>query len=483
MLKVLHLIFMKYMRIAPYCGVILLLSCVGFGRSMMASAVFHADPTRIFEPDSREYVDAARALLKTGRFSLSLEQPETPQLRRTPGYPVFIASVYALFGENNFAVLLAQISVSLLTCWCVFRIARLLWDARIALLSSALLSCDLASHINAQQMLSDTLFTSVLTLAILIGLLALRSTSRSSLVLGSVFGLLLSISSLIRPLAYYLFFPAIAILFWHWKQQCRWRHATVCLGVCCMTLAWGSLIWSWQLRNYRLCGSMEISHVTGSNLLFHCGASLLAQHEGMTLKHAQQLLGLNDYTARFPETRTWSVCQFDQRWKREGLQLIRQYPKEFVTRQLRGFLAIMLGIGEQTTLQFLGISETPAGPIKDIFTLSWRDYTTIWLLRHPVLVGGVFFNEFVLLASYLSVGVSAYTLVRTQRSAFQNLSYLLLWITLLGVITLTVFSGADGYSRFRIPLMPILCVYAAHGMSVIYSRIRLNHFAMKSSSA
>ncbi len=464
---------MKYTRISPLCCFILLLLCVGIGRSLITVMVYHADSTRILEPDSQEYLDAGRALLENGRFSLSPEHADIPQLRRTPGYPLFIAGIYAIFGENNLILILAQISISLLTFLCVYHIARLLWNARIALLASVLLSCDLASHINAQQVLTDTLFTSVLTLALLVALLALRSTSRSSLILGSVFGFLLSISTFIRPVAYYLFFPAIAFLFWHWKRQCRWSYATILSGVCCMTLAWGSLIWNWQIRNYSLCGSAEISHVTGSNLLFYCGASLLARHEGMTFEHAQRTVGFYDYTTRFPETQAWSVCQLDQRWKREGLQLIRQYPREFVRRQLQGFLTIMLGIGEQTALRFLGISETSAGPIRDVFVVSREIYQTVWLLKHPVLVGICWGTGLALLVCYLCVGVSLSALIRSNiSSSFHQQSHLLLWMVLLCLLMLSVFSGAEGYSRFRIPIMPIISVYAAHGASVMFWRIR-----------
>jgi hypothetical protein len=63
--------------------------------------VWSKDPFRVMHPDSVSYENTARALLHNGRFAVSPEEPKEPQIMRAPGYPAFIALVYALYGEKR----------------------------------------------------------------------------------------------------------------------------------------------------------------------------------------------------------------------------------------------------------------------------------------------------------------------------------------------------------------------------------------------
>lgn len=59
--------------------------------------------------ESHEYVEPALGLLEAGKFARNVGGVYVPELVRLPGYPVFIATVYGLFGVgNDLAVALAQ---------------------------------------------------------------------------------------------------------------------------------------------------------------------------------------------------------------------------------------------------------------------------------------------------------------------------------------------------------------------------------------
>jgi hypothetical protein len=79
--------------------------------------------------DSLIYGGLAKNLLLHGRFDLTLPNGETyPTLIRLPGYPLFLAACFRLFGvENYFAASCAQIALELAGCLllagCVRRIA------------------------------------------------------------------------------------------------------------------------------------------------------------------------------------------------------------------------------------------------------------------------------------------------------------------------------------------------------------------------
>ena len=74
--------------------------------------------------DGRGYAQLARNLLEQRVFSIDAEPPYNPTLIRLPGYPLFLAGVYALFGHgNNDAVRLTQALIDTATCVLVALIA------------------------------------------------------------------------------------------------------------------------------------------------------------------------------------------------------------------------------------------------------------------------------------------------------------------------------------------------------------------------
>jgi Dolichyl-phosphate-mannose-protein mannosyltransferase len=73
------------------------------------------------EPDDgRLYARIANNVLDHNSFSIATEAPFEPTYIRLPGYPLFLAAVYKLFGrDNNTAVRVIQGVIDTLTCWLV----------------------------------------------------------------------------------------------------------------------------------------------------------------------------------------------------------------------------------------------------------------------------------------------------------------------------------------------------------------------------
>jgi len=84
------------------------------------------------EPDDgRLYARIANNVLDHGSFSIATEEPFEPTYIRLPGYPLFLAAVYKLFGrDNNTAVRVIQGVVDTLTCWLVAWLALVWTPAR-----------------------------------------------------------------------------------------------------------------------------------------------------------------------------------------------------------------------------------------------------------------------------------------------------------------------------------------------------------------
>jgi 4-amino-4-deoxy-L-arabinose transferase-like glycosyltransferase len=92
--------------------------------------------------DSHIYADIATNWLQQGTYAETEAGQVVPTDSRLPGYPSFLAAVFALFGSGNLrAVMLIQILVDLLTCLIISDLARRMISdraARIAFLLAAL---------------------------------------------------------------------------------------------------------------------------------------------------------------------------------------------------------------------------------------------------------------------------------------------------------------------------------------------------------
>jgi 4-amino-4-deoxy-L-arabinose transferase-like glycosyltransferase len=83
--------------------------------------------------DSRLYANIAENWLQHGIYGVTDSGVIMPTLSRLPGYPAFLAAIFAVFGVGNFrAVLLVQVLFDLATCFLIADMARRLFSDRAA---------------------------------------------------------------------------------------------------------------------------------------------------------------------------------------------------------------------------------------------------------------------------------------------------------------------------------------------------------------
>src|SRR5208282_4817960 len=157
--------------------------------------------------DSRLYADIAENWLGHGVYGISDSGQAMPTFSRLPGYPGFLAAVFAIFGWSNFrAVLLIQVLFDLGTCFLVADLARRFASeraAKAAFLLAAL--CPFLANYAAAA-LTETLEVFFTTLALdsaLCGFAALRRDLESdSMPVPSIWlacGLSIGACILLRP--------------------------------------------------------------------------------------------------------------------------------------------------------------------------------------------------------------------------------------------------------------------------------------------
>jgi len=150
--------------------------------------------------DSFVYGDIAKNWLQHGVFGLSGVGDITPTYIRLPGYPAFLAAVFAIFGVEHYrAVLVLQMFVDLGTCFLIADLARRLLSPRaagVAFLLAALCPF-LANYVaNALTETWEVFFT---VLALDLAVIGLQALQHPSLRPWTECGLAVGAAILLRP--------------------------------------------------------------------------------------------------------------------------------------------------------------------------------------------------------------------------------------------------------------------------------------------
>lgn len=96
--------------------------CVGLGLRLLFVLRFPAFDTG----DAPFYIRLAANWLRNGVYGFSINGRLAPVDMRVPGYPVFLAAIFAFAGNSQRAVMLVQVAVDLATCFLIVAMAILL---------------------------------------------------------------------------------------------------------------------------------------------------------------------------------------------------------------------------------------------------------------------------------------------------------------------------------------------------------------------
>ena len=211
--------------------------------------------------DSRFYADIAQNWLRHGVYGITNSGTIAPTLSRLPGYPAFLAVIFALFGVGNFrAALLLQVLFDLATCFLIADLARRLFSARAAQASFLLAAlCPFLANYAAAA-LTETLeiFFTALALDLAFCGLGVGETatpsSRNMIWFGC--GLSMGGAVLLRPDGGILLAAIGGYLLWLLVKNFRTGESGACLAT--RTIFWASVLvllgvfaplFPWTLRN------------------------------------------------------------------------------------------------------------------------------------------------------------------------------------------------------------------------------------------
>jgi hypothetical protein len=209
--------------------------------------------------DAPFYIELAWNWLKNGVYGFAVHGQLTPVDMRVPGYPAFLAAVFAVAGQSPRAAMLAQVVVDLATCFVIALVAaRLAPDnsrRRVALAGLWLAAlCPFTANYTAV-VLTETLVIFLSALAILVLLqtdVGGASISRATAFLANPWllaGIVVGFGTLVRPETPLVLIAAGLVLLAKWWRPADWmklvRAALLMgLGLLLPLVPWAARNWN-----------------------------------------------------------------------------------------------------------------------------------------------------------------------------------------------------------------------------------------------
>lgn len=407
-----------------------------------AAALILTGRSEAFETaDSAKYLRLAEALVREGRYYDGGE----PEIFRPPGYPL-ILSLGVLVNHPYAVPILLQALLGTLTVYLIYRCALLLiGDKHVAIACGLLGAIEPVLLVWSSAIMAETLLTACVTLAVWALLRHLNDDSKGWLLAAAG---ATSAAAYVKPIAYFLPLAiATVLLVWAVRSiQLRQRlgHTAIFLAVCLVALA------PWHIRNGVASGYYGFSTQIESSIALSKPAAVVAAAQGRPFSEVWQEFHTSQQGPRD------SAVYASHRGR--GVSIILAALPTYIQIHLRGMGRTLFHPGAIPFLQLFGLHPASGGVDAIILDRGSVEALSRTLRTHPLvfwttLVFGLWLLPYLLLP--------ALGLLRLKAPGTQ-------WRLMLGGLAayfVFLAGGPWGQSRFRHPIMPILCVLAGYELA------------------
>jgi hypothetical protein len=434
----------------------LLIAATAVRLALLAVTLVRFGSSALIYADTTSYLEPGRNLLLHGRFFAN----GVADLVRTPGYPLFLA-VTSLFGLPTAAV--GNVILSVFCVFLVWKLGRVVsGDDRIALGAAWIFAFEPVSLIYSYALMSECLFLVLLLLSMERLAVFLRRRRLRVLVAA---GLWLAAATFVRPITLYLPAALAAGLFLALARVpgLRWKAPAVLLVSALPWLA------AWQIRNFVETGYSGFSSAGEINLYFQGASGVTARVEHRPFLDVRRETGYIDFThnsgqdylyppylALHPEQVAWNQGQRLAFLHAQALRIIRAHFWVYLSSCLTSILRTVFIPGEQYFDQLL----YPGNSVHDA-GMAFKDQSRWTIL--PSTQG----DRVEIERAVFAAGLLGMYLLALRGVFFGNVQQAHRWM-LLGILLyfLCVTAAGEepgGNMRFRLPIMPIVCILAAAG--------------------
>ncbi|HKC23145.1 MAG TPA: hypothetical protein VKF32_00295, partial [Thermoanaerobaculia bacterium] len=329
---------------------------------------------------------------------------------------------------------------------------------------------DFGTFVRSLDALSDAPFTFLLLLGLS---LAARSLSerdaRRGRLLAAGAGLALAAATLVRPISLWLL-PLAALALVLARRPGRLARAAA-FSLPCVLLVGG-----WAARNAARAGAFTLTPLSGSQPLFYFASAVQARVDGIPIPDEQERLGSREryfrsggaterevfgsarYAELFPETSRLSLVELSRRWRARAASIVAGHPV-LAAEELALFSRDLLLSPPVLLFAFQQGFYHPRPELLSLYFDRRAGPLFAALAReHP----GVLAVAFVSIAQLVLVYVLFTKGVLSARPLDGRHVLLLVSLAYLVLVSAGTEAGDD---RFRLPLMPLVCLYAGAGLA------------------
>lgn len=414
---------------------------VALGLRLVAMGAALRAPSRaVAGNDERVHDGLAASMLRGDGFTLNRAPQAARNITRVPVYPAFVAAVRAVAGARYLqAVVVVQNILALATGAILFRFVRPRWGSRAAWVALLLFLADVPTIVFSDLLLTEIpyLFLSVASMVLFVG----AQEEGGPLGRAALAGAAAALAALCRPIHQYFPFLLAAVALA--ARRGPWRAAARSAALfLCVYLAG---IAPWLVRNYRVYGTAELTHLQVVYAYLYKAGGALAVAEGRDIEEVKR-----DLEAKARDT--WGIANINEDPRSEELlsfsrHTVARHPFAFAASTLAGFAGNAL-MPEKGALYGL------AGRTAPRLNLLWSGNAP----RDPwgtATVAAVGMQTAALLGIYAFIGWGFYSGRLRLTDFIVALSIAAVFYYYLAA------AGPESTPRFRIPAVPYLCLLVA----------------------
>ncbi len=349
----------------------------------------------------------------------------------TPGYPLFLS----LFPSENFKLMVfCQLLLLGISQFILFRLVLRQTSVKIAYFGLILFLLESSSSLESFNLLTETVFS---FLFIFFLFLFGNGGGRTPNLFMS--GFILGIALIVRPVGQMLLIPLLLMLaFQTWRR----KIALVLL----IAVAVSS---TWIIRNQVVFGVPQLSGIQSLNLLQFEGAGAFAKQNNVSLKEAQTAESKLEIIEVGQSSSIQSLVEY--RVDR-GIELITANPVGFIELHVEGAAKILFGPGAANISKLTAHLE-PSKIAMDF-------------LKAVIVLMRLFIFSLVCISIYFALRKRVFIPIQF----YSIVSWILILISS---------GGANAYSRFRVPLIPLEIIIVCVGLSNPIQRAWLEKYIVK----
>lgn len=405
-------------------------------------------PELFSRPDTPGYVQPALSLASDCRFSMP--GSTEPFSSRPPGFPLYLAFFFKIFGEHYVLPILSLCLLGALTCFPAFLCGRFFGNSLTGHLAAGLIACNITAIANSPMLLSDTLYGFLVAWQLYF---FTRFHFKREAKCFYFAMLIAGAATLIRPIGSAWLIPGAFLCLI--QPEMSWKKRIITAACGCLFFL--TVICPWMARNKLAGAGFSIDSNTGS--MYHQnGAMLLSKLNGTSYETEKQKI-LKELDREFADHGKYPDVASREAYRvKKFKELIFQHPVPYFSLH---FKPSVLLPDAPTLFELLGMTTANRG--------------TLDVLHREGVVTAVkhYFGDklpwlFVLIPFLLITGLTYLGCLVQLIFWLAKKEVYLIFFFLAFVEYFFFLPGPITVPRYQVPALPLMTVMAAMALPVVY---------------